>query len=84
MESSDSDLDAPTRQQSITVRKSSDYTPEQNGTAESSNKVILARARSIMLDSGLPDELWPEAIDVAVHMTNRTSTQRDAEPPRAR
>ena len=37
-----------------------------------------------MLDSGLPGHLWPEAIDTAVHVTNRTSTQRDAEPPRAR
>ena len=77
-------LDALARKESIVVRKSSDYTPEQNGTAESSNKVIMVRARSIVLDSGLPGELWPEAIDTAVPVSNRTSTQRDAEPPRAR
>ena len=77
-------LDTLARQESFIIKKSSDYTPEQNGTAESSNKVIVTRARSIMLDSGLPGHLWPEAIDTAVHVTNRTSTQRDAEPPRAR
>ena len=38
----------------------------------------------MMIDSGLPDELWPEAVNAAVYVTNRTATQRDAEPPRAR
>ena len=68
-------LDALARKESIVVRKSSDYTPEQNGTAESSNKVIMVRARSIVLDSGLPGELWRgdlQAIGSLLFLANRT------------
>jgi hypothetical protein len=71
------------QQEVITLRKSSAYTPEQNGTAESSNKVIFTRARAMMIDSGLPQNLWPEAVDTAIYITNRTSTGREAVPPRA-
>jgi hypothetical protein len=67
-------FDLLAQKESIIVKKSSDYTPEQNGTAESSNKVIITRARLMMIDSGLPDELWPEAVNTAVYVTNRTST----------
>jgi transposase InsO family protein len=33
---------------------SAPHTPEQNGTAEAANKVILARARAMMIDAGFP------------------------------
>jgi hypothetical protein len=35
-----------------------------------------------MIDSGLPDNLWPEAVDTAVYVSNRMSTKREAVPPR--
>lgn len=50
---------------------SAPYTPEQNGIAESTNKVILTRARSIMLDSGLPTSLWHFAVLYSCCITNR-------------
>jgi len=33
------------------------YTLEQNGVAESSNKVVVTRARSMLIDSGMPTML---------------------------
>ncbi|KAK4619720.1 hypothetical protein CLAFUW4_11127 [Fulvia fulva] len=33
---------------------SAPYTPEQNGIAEASNKVVVNKARAMMIDSGLP------------------------------
>ena len=33
---------------------SAPYTPEQNGTAESANKVIETRTRSMMVDANIP------------------------------
>lgn len=38
------------------------YTPEQNGVAEASNKVILRRARSILIDTRMPPSFWPWAV----------------------
>ena len=30
------------------------HTPEQNGVAEAANKVLLRRARSLLIDAGMP------------------------------
>lgn len=38
-------------QNSISTDVSSPYTPEQNGAAEASNKIILTKARSILIDA---------------------------------
>jgi transposase InsO family protein len=38
----------------IDLEYSAAYTPEQNGIAKASNKVIITKARTMMLDSGLP------------------------------
>ncbi|HEY5744748.1 MAG TPA: reverse transcriptase domain-containing protein [Chryseolinea sp.] len=76
-------LDQLTQEEGIILKKSSPYTPEQNGAAESSNKVIFTKARTMMIDSGLPNELWPEAVNTAVYTTNRMSTRQNAIPPRA-
>ncbi|KJX96368.1 hypothetical protein TI39_contig644g00003 [Zymoseptoria brevis] len=50
---------------------SAPYTPEQNGIAESSNKVILNKARAMMIDSGLPLPLWSFAVAHAIFLTDR-------------
>ena len=41
---------------------SAPYTPEQNGIAESSNKVILNKAKAMLIDSGIPLPLWSFAV----------------------
>lgn len=49
------------------------YTPEQNGTAERENRIIVEAARSMLFSCpGLPRSLWAEAINCAVYVLNRT------------
>lgn len=48
------------------------YTPEQNGTAERMNRTIVEKARSMLLDAGLPTNFWAEAVSTAVYLINRS------------
>ena len=48
------------------------YEHEQNGMAENSNRVILDKSRSILLESGLDRKFWPDAINTAVFASNRS------------
>jgi hypothetical protein len=49
-------------------------TPEQNGFAERAGGIIISTARALILDSGLPKNLWPEAVSTAVYLINRMPT----------
>jgi hypothetical protein len=49
-------------------------TPEQNSFAERAGGVIISTARALILDSGLPKDLWPEAVNTAVYLINRMPT----------
>ena len=59
----------------ITMEYSSPYTLEQNGAAERSGGVIMAKARAIRIDAHLPEFLWPEIVKTAAYLTNRSSTK---------
>lgn len=50
------------------------YGPEQNGVAERSNGLIAARARAMILDSGVPHDMWPEAVKTACYLLHRLPT----------
>lgn len=50
---------------------SSPYTPEQNGRAEREIRSIVESARTMLLDSNLPETLWAEAVNTAVYTLNR-------------
>ncbi|KAI0994885.1 hypothetical protein K3495_g13296 [Podosphaera aphanis] len=56
-------------------------TPEQNGVSESSNKVILSKARSMLIDAGMPASFWPWAIQHACFITNRLYCLRTKKVP---
>jgi hypothetical protein len=47
-------------------------TPEQNGIAERSGRVIWQRARAMRIEARLPPQLWPEIIRTAIYVMNRT------------
>lgn len=51
------------------------YTPEQNGKAERMNRTLVERARTMINDSGVPKELWGEAIYTATYIVNRGPTE---------
>src|SRR5882762_1916499 len=46
----------------------------QNGASERSIGVVMARTRTILIDSNLPKKFWADALDTAVHLTNNLPT----------
>jgi len=46
------------------------YTPEQNGLAERTNRTLIEKARCMLFDAKLENELWAEAINTAVYIIN--------------
>nr|GAT54265.1 polyprotein [Mycena chlorophos] len=50
-------------------------TPEHNGVAERLNRTLLEKVRAMLHGSGLPKNLWGEALKHAVWLKNRTSTK---------
>lgn len=51
------------------------YTPQQNGVAERANRTIVEMARCLIIESGLPQSLWAEAVNTAVFLRNRCPTK---------
>jgi hypothetical protein len=47
-------------------------TPAQNGAAERSGGVIVLRARCLRIAAHLPANLWPEIVQAAMYLNNRT------------
>ena len=48
------------------------HTPEQNGVAERVNRTIVEGILSMLTDSGLPLQLWAEALSAFVFVKNRS------------
>ena len=48
------------------------YEHEQNGTAENSNLILLDKARSEIVESGMDKAYWPYAIATTVKVANRS------------
>jgi len=46
---------------------SAPYTPESNGRAEREIRTLVECARTMLIDSGLPEKLWSEAILCGIH-----------------
>ncbi|GKD54414.1 putative ribonuclease H-like domain-containing protein [Tanacetum coccineum] len=47
-------------------------TPQQNGVAERRNRTLIKAARTMLVDSKLPTIFWPEAVNTACYVQNRT------------
>ena len=50
-------------------------TQDQNGLAERSRGVIIARGRNMKNTANLPDKLWPEIVYCAGYLLNRSPTK---------
>ena len=56
--------------------------PHQNGVVECINKTIMERARSMRIHSGLPKQLWADAVNTSEYLINRgTSVALNCEIP---
>jgi hypothetical protein len=60
----------------IAIERSAPRSPQQNGVAERSGGVITKRARTMRIESRLPENLWPEAVRTAVHLMNRSPVRQ--------
>jgi hypothetical protein len=67
-------LDRWAKDRGTKIETTESYTPHQNGVAERSIGLICRMARTMILDSGLPLYLWPEAINMAIEILNRLPT----------
>lgn len=59
----------------IEVEYSPPRTKQPNGTIERAGRTLVTIARSMQLESKIPDRLWTEFIDTAVYLQNRTPKQ---------
>ncbi|GJV42186.1 putative ribonuclease H-like domain-containing protein [Tanacetum coccineum] len=46
-------------------------TPQQNGVAERKNRTLIEAARTMLVDSFLPNTFWTEAVSTACYVLNR-------------
>ena len=58
------------RAHGIDQRRTVRHTPEQNVLAEVRFKTLFGRARTALIDSGLPKQLWEQAVKTMVHTMN--------------
>ena len=47
------------------------YTPQQNGVVERKNRTLKEMMNALLLSSGLPQNLWGEAVLTATQILNR-------------
>ena len=57
------------------------YSPQQNGTAERSNRTLMEKVRSMLYHSNLPLRFWAEALATATYVKNRSPTSTLEETP---
>jgi transposase InsO family protein len=50
------------------------YTPQHNGIAERKNRTIMDMVRSMLACREVPKEFWPEAVNWAIYILNRSPT----------
>ena len=54
----------------IVRHKTNVYTPQQNGVAEHMNMTLLERARNMLSNANLGQELWAEAVSTTSYLIN--------------
>jgi len=62
------------KKQGIRHSLTAPYSPAMNGIAERANRTITDTARGLLIESGLPDFFWPDAVRHACVTKNRVLT----------
>lgn len=68
-------------EEGIQRQTSAPYTPQQNGTAERKNRYLIEMTRCLLLESGLDNKYWGEAIQTANFLQNRLPTKHHEVTP---
>ncbi|CAI7907184.1 unnamed protein product [Closterium sp. NIES-54] len=55
------------------------YSPAMNGIAERANRTITETARGLLIEAGLPDYFWPDAVRSACVAKNKALTHVEAD-----
>ena len=58
----------------IARKKTTPYTPQQNGVVERMNKTLMEKARSMLSSARIGQEFWAEAVETACYLVNRSPT----------
>ena len=61
--------------QGVRHHLSAPYSPQQNGVVEWRNQTVVAMARSLLKQRGMPAWFWGEAVVTAVFLLNRAPTK---------
>ncbi|GLI60516.1 hypothetical protein VaNZ11_002522 [Volvox africanus] len=69
------ELASTLRDMGIFHEKTAPYTPQQNGAAERLNRTLEECVRTMLADSGLPQEMWSEAVITANTLRNVSPTK---------
>jgi hypothetical protein len=66
----------------IARKKTTPYTPQQNGVAERMNRTLMEKARCMLSGVGIGQEFWVEVVGTACYLVNRSpsSTLGDKTP----
>ena len=65
----------------IMHQTSAPYTPQQNGLAERKNRTLGNMVNAMIISSGLPKNLWGEALLAACHIHNRVTSLKSKVSP---
>lgn len=65
----------------VTLLTSAPRTPQQNGSAERSNRTLIEATRTLLNSKKLPLKLWAEAASTAAYLLNRTTVKNCNKTP---
>jgi len=65
----------------IVHQKTVCYGPEQNGVAERMNRTLVEKVRCMLIDSGLSEQFWAEAMLTAAYLLNRVPCRKQSKSP---
>ena len=63
------------KQSGISYEPSAPYTQNQNGVSERMNRMIMERARTMLLEAHLRGSLWAEAVNMVVYLHKKSPTR---------
>ncbi|KAJ9557645.1 hypothetical protein OSB04_012259 [Centaurea solstitialis] len=69
------EFDAFCEENGIKHERTSPFTPQQNGLAERKNRTLVEMVNCMLNQSGLPTNLWGEALLTACHIHNRITSR---------